>query len=562
MTKLNFDVRNFTNHEREKLAWRVHNSKDFKLPGLHAWNYEPCRKHRNGWIKEDTDSDGNTTTTQMTGPNPMCSKCGIEFMQHQRLAVAWMYLKKKGLLADTPGVGKTFSAIGLLAMLYQTGEIPEKGKAIIIPRAPALHQWRDQMFRAMPGLEDRLLLLDSSYNAAERKQLYLSDWDVLLIGPEMLRNDADIIEKLGKLSLVITDDIDQLRNPESITSYKVDRLGRSADRYFIMTGSPLQKRLPELHAVLDAVGGDRLLGDRDAFVKRHVSYATTTEEDQYGRQQSVTKIDGYRGLDEVKKRISPLVLRRTADDVTDAKMPNVVVSDVFLDLYPAQRKKYAELQKSVLKILKEDGTEQIKHVEAIAKLHYGASICAGLASLGEVDGPNTSVKYDWTMEQISEGGSLEDEKVVIFANLRTSIETMQKRLDHRGIKYVTVWGKEPNKQVRAQAQKQFWEDPGTRVLLGTRAIEQSLNLQVSRHLINIDMILNPERMTQLAGRIRRFGSEHSRVFVHNLLTSNTHEERFLPLLEREAALSSYIWEEKSALFKELTSVEMLRLITG
>jgi SNF2 family DNA or RNA helicase len=113
-----------------------------------------------------------------------------------------------------------------------------------------------------------------------------------------------------------------------------------------------------------------------------------------------------------------------------------------------------------------------------------------------------------------------------------------------------------------RSQEQFWDDPETRVLIGTRAIEQSLNLQVSRHLINVDMILNPERMTQLAGRIRRMGSEHSRVFVHNLLTIDTQEERWLPLLEKEAALASFIWEEKNQLFKELSSVDMLRLITG
>lgn len=564
MSELKFDVRKFDGKTRETLAWKVRNSEDFKLPRLRYWNYDPCRRHRSGWEEEQYDAATDTISmvTVKGRPNPKCPDCGIEFMQHQRLAVAWMYLKKKGLLADTPGVGKTFSAIGLLAMLYETGEIPANGKAVFIPRAPALHQWKKQMLRAMPYLQQRLLLVDGKYTKDQRKSLYLGDWDVLLIGPEMYRNDYETIEKLGNLGLMITDDVDQLRNPDTSTSYSLDRLGRKADRYFIMTGSPLQKRLPELHAVLDGVGGDLLLGARDAFVKRHVRYESSYSKDQYGREQKETRVAGYKGLDTVKKRIAPLVLRRTAEDITDARFPSVVVDDVFLDLYPAQRAKYKELQNDVLNILREDGTEQQKRIQAIAKLHYGSSICAGLSTLGEADAPNSSVKFDWTVNSIAPGGALEDEKVVVFANLRASIRTLQNRFDNMGIKYVTVWGEESSKEARMHAQEQFWEDGETRVLLGTRAIEQSLNLQVARHLINVDLILNPERMTQLAGRIRRFGSEYNRVFVHNLLTNNTQEERFLPLLEREAALASFIWEENNALFKPLSSLEMMRMITG
>lgn len=564
MTRLKFDVRNFDNSAREKLAWKVRNSKDFNLPKMRYWNYAPCRKHRNGWEEEKYDAKTDTVQKILVRgrPNPQCHNCGIDLMEHQRLAVAWMYMKKKGLLADTPGVGKTFAAIGLLSMLYETGEIPTNGKAIIIPRAPALYQWYKQMVRAMPIMKDRLLLVDGKYSKEKRKELYLSDWDVLLIGPEMYRNDYQVLEKLGTLGLMLTDDVDQLRNPETSTSYAIDRLGRAADRYFIMTGSPLQKRLPELHSVLDGVGGDRVLGSRDAFERQHVRYTTTTTTDQYGRESKESKISGYRGLDTVKRRIAPLVLRRTSNDITDAKFPDIVVDDVFLELYRPQRRAYKELQNDVVRILKADGTEQEKRIQAIAKLHYGSSICAGLATLGEEDGPNTSVKFDWVINTISEGGSLEDEKVVVFVNLRASVEALQKRLDNVGIKYVTVWGKEPDKAARMRAQEEFWNNDDVRVLIGTRAIEQSLNLQVARHLINVDMILNPERMTQLAGRIRRYGSEYSRVFVHNLLTNDTHEERYLPLLEREAALSSFIWEEKNQLFKELSSVEMLRMITG
>lgn len=460
----------------------------------------------------------------------------------------------------TRNSGKTTSAGGLLAMLKQTGELgitrDSVGRAIIVPRSPALHQWYDELLRMIPGLN--VAIAEGSQK--KRKNLYQQPWEVLLIGPDMLRNDYELLKKFP-LSLVLTDDIDQLRNPETLTSYTLDKLGNSSDRYVIMTGTPLQKRLPELHAILDGIGGLALLGPLTAFVKSHVRYATVNTEDAQGNVTSKQQIVGYRNLDTVKRRIAPLVLRRTAADLVDVTLPTIITDDVMLELYPKQKAKYKELQKGVIQILKEEGT-QTKHVAAIAKLHYGSAICAGLTALGEEDGPRTSVKLDWVIDKVSEGGDLGDEKVVIFANLKLTVRALQKRLAAEGIKFVTVWGEETNKMVRRAAQEQFWEDPECRVLIGTRAIEQSLNLQVSRHLINIDMILNPARMEQLAGRIRRDGSAYQHVFVHNLLTVGTQEERYLPLLEREAALSSHIWDENSELFQALDAQALLRLISG
>jgi SNF2 family DNA or RNA helicase len=166
------------------------------------------------------------------------------------------------------------------------------------------------------------------------------------------------------------------------------------------------------------------------------------------------------------------------------------------------------------------------------------------------------------MEKIGEDGDLGEEKVVIFANLKNTVRALQDRLRTEGIGFVTVWGEEANKSKRAESQERFWQDPKCRVLIGTRAIEQSLNLQVARHLINVDMILNPARMEQLAGRIRRDGSAYQHVFVHNLLAADTQEQRYMAMIEREAALSSHVWDENSELFKALSPLDLLHLISG
>lgn len=445
---------------------------------------------------------------------------------------------------------------GLLALMVETGELGQSrdavGRAIIVPRSPALLQWRDELQRMVPGLQVSVAIGTKE----QRTRIYQEPWDVLLIGPEMLTRtggEADVLKNF-KLSLFVTDDIDSLRNPDTNTSYWCDRLGRAADRYVITSATPLQKRLMELHAVLDGLDGVlSVLGSRKTFEKMHVKKNTIN-----GKEV----ITGYRDVARIKRKIAPYVMRKTAKDISDVTLPTIISDDIMLELYPQQRRKYKELQKGIVALLKEDGNTEIKHTTALSKLHYGAAICAGLSNLGEEDGPASSVKFDWIMDKLGEDGDLEGEKVVIFANLKESVRALQRRLTKAGIGFVTVWGENKSKEDRRNAQEKFWNDPECKVLLGTRAIEQSLNLQVARHLINVDMILNPARMEQLAGRIRRDGSAYQHVYVHNLLAVNTQEERYLPMLERESALADFIWDDNSQLFKALQPHELLRLISG
>lgn len=551
-----WDVRNLDLDVPEKLALKIKALSKYKLPKLDCWNYGPCPIHEAGW----TNDDGELVVGK---PNPHCRHCGIVFRDHQTVSIAWLYYKKKGLLADLMGTGKTVSAAGLVAMLKDSGELGYTkdvfdpmgsiGRAIIVPRAPALTQWRDQLLRMIPNLN--ILVADG--HKAKRHQDYLTDWEVLLIGPETYRNDCDLLERFD-IDLLLTDDIDPLRNRDTDTSRVLDRLGMRTNRYVIMTGTPLQKRLPELHATLDGLGAVNTLGTLEPFKKRYMNIETKTFWDPQRGRDTVDRIVSYKNLKELKKKIYPYFMRRTAKDISDSSMPAVQAQDVYLKLYPQQRKKYEELRKGVVKILKAEGTE-VKHTTALTQLHYGQAICDGLAVLGEEDKPRTSVKMDWILQQVTDGDFL-DEKVVVFSKYKPGVRALQARFDAAGIGYETIWGEVPSKKARKESQDRFWDDPNCRVLIGTQAIEQSLNLQVARHLINMDVILNQARMEQLAGRVRRDGSKFGTVYVHNLLTLGTQEEKYMPLLEKEAALAGHIWDDKSELFDALSALELLRLI--
>lgn len=531
---------------REAAAAKVKTASDFTLPKLRAWNSSPCRAHRR-WENPDT---GEMVENK---PKPGCQKCGIIPRKHQRIGITWLFLKYRALLADSVGTGKTIHGAGLIAMLKETGELNYPStRVIVIAKAQAVLQWVEELRRMLPSV----VSIAAVGSRAQREDLYAGAWEVVVIGPEMLLRDWEIFRLHFGLAAVIVDDVDALRNPSTQTAFAIKKLAEKSPRYVAMTGTPLQKKLIEMYGVLGPMGAYEIFGSRPAFERRYIEKKTTTLYLRNGQRRDKEEIVAYKNLDEFKAKIAPVVLRRTADDIDDVDLPKIMPHSVWLEMHPEQKKLYAQLQKDT-KAAKKDATK----FQAISSLHQAQKITAGLSTLGYPDGPGMSIKLDWIMSNVVEG-DLSGEKVVIFGMLKSTIEALQARLHGAGVHYVTIWGNESNKALRQERISSFRSEKGARLLLGTSAIEQSINLQVARHLVNIDQIPNPARMTQLSGRIRRDGSAYKSVYVHNLLIANTHEERYIKLLEREQALADYVWEEQSELFEALTPLQLMSLITG
>lgn len=517
---------------------------------LRLFNSSPCEEH-----------------AHLEDPDPLCRRCGIKLRRHQRVGIMWLWLKRCALIADPVGSGKSAQVGGLFAVLAQTGElggIPQRGRAIVICEPSAMRQWQRELRRMVPSLVCEL----AEGTRVQRSDRYASPWDVLIIGHQMVLRDVDLLLRLG-VSTLIVDDVDPLRHSETKTAGAIKRLGcdnSSCDRIVLLNATPLQKRLLELYDTLSQIGAtgrDGILGRRDTFERRYLIkepvnfYAN-------GKVRTTMQVTGHRNLGEFQGLIAPLVLRRSISQIDDVELPALQPEDVWLELHPRQRERYAELQQGVLTVLAEQGAS-VKNVTALTKILYARQICEGLTTLGDPDGPGTSVKFDWIMDRLTgdwSGETEEDpgEKVVVFVHYKDGLRALSERMKNNGVGHVLVWGEERRPKFRDAALEQFREDPSCRVLLGTSAIEKSLNLQVARHLVNVDQLPNPARMTQLSGRIRRQGSRFRTVYVHNLLTTDTHEERALALLQTEAALASSVWQEEDALFGSMTPVQLLQLI--
>ena len=73
---------------------------------------------------------------------------------------------------------------------------------------------------------------------------------------------------------------------------------------------------------------------------------------------------------------------------------------------------------------------------------------------------------------------------------------------------------------------------GVRLLLGTDAASEGLNLQRLGTLINLDLPWNPSRLEQRKGRIQRIGQVRSEVDIYNMRYANSVEDRVRQLLSQ------------------------------
>lgn len=536
------DVRDLSVQARFRAADKIQTLPDFDLPELTWFNNKPCDRHA-------TLAEG---LRQLPSP---CRRCGIKFRRHQRVGIAWLYMRGHGLIADQVGLGKTGQAAGLLAVIKQNGELSDGRRVVVVCRPAAIDQWVAELHRFLP----RMTTIDNTGVRAKRIEKYVARWDILVTGYQMLLRDHEHLDHF-KLGAFVIDDVDSLRHRKNQSAAAIKRIARASSRVIILNATPLQKKLLEMHSMLEPVGGYTVFGSETSFRRTYErTELVTVYNKSLGREVVTKKTIGYKNVDDFIARIRPMVLRRTAAMVADdIDRPEISPPhDIYLDLYPAQKAKYDELRTGVLKIIKAEGTK-VKRTAAASRFVYGAMICAGLATLGQEDLPGTSVKLDWVVEALT--GDLADEKVVVFANFTNTVAALQARLDTAGVGNAVIWGRDNRQSARAEAKRRFWDDPDCRVLIGTSAIEASLNLQVARHIINMDQLLNPARMQQIVGRIARDGSAHAEVFVHNLLARGTQEEHYIDALRTEQALSDVVWGESNQLFEALSPMQLLMLI--
>jgi len=142
-------------------------------------------------------------------------------------------------------------------------------------------------------------------------------------------------------------------------------------------------------------------------------------------------------------------------------------------------------------------------------------------------------KFD-KLREIVRDPAFRDEKLLIFTEHRDTLDFIVRRLEGLGFggQVARIHGGMDYRE-RQRNIEEFRKPAsagGATYMVCTDAAAEGVNLQFCWIMVNYDVPWNPARLEQRMGRIHRYGQKRDKVFILNLLASNTREGRVLKTL--------------------------------
>jgi hypothetical protein len=437
----------------------------------------------------------------------------VPLFPYQREGMLHLAFTERALLADEMGLGKTIQAISACALLHRLGQAR---RALIVTPASLKTEWEEQI-RKFTTLDYRLVFGGKS----RRLQIYdATDAPFFtIVNYEQMVPDALDVNARLKPDIVVLDEAQRIKNWSTKTAQAVKRL---RSRYaFVLTGTPIENRIDELHSLMDflnpGVLGPLFRFNRDFY-----------ELDEKGRPI------GCRNLDVLHQRVKPFMLRRRKADV-ETEIPERTDHNHFVPLSDLQRENYGAHEQQVLRLVNIALRRPLTRQEQ-EKLQRELAMMRMICDTNYILDPDdrTCPKLG-ELERLLEESCENDAKVLVFSEWERMLELVRDLCERRDVGHAWHTGSVPQQRRRAEINA-FKEDPRCRVFLSTDSGATGLNLQTASVVINCDLPWNPAKLEQ---RIARAWRKHQTrpVTVFNLISENTIEHRMLETLALKQALA-------------------------
>jgi SNF2 family DNA or RNA helicase len=256
----------------------------------------------------------------------------MDFLRHplypyQQEGVLHLAFNERSLLADDMGLGKTVEAIGACELLRQTRNVE---RVLVVCPVSLKTEWEEQIsrFSKMPSRTIWGL-------RPARLKMYRKSSFFYLCNYEQIRSDVRDINRILAPDIVILDEAQRIKNWQTKTAKSVKQL--SSPYAFVLTGTPLENRIDELYSIVEFLN-PRIFGPLFRFNREFY------ELDEKGRPA------GYKNLEEMHRRIRPILLRRRKDEVEE-QLPGRTVNNYFVNMEKEQRARYDEYRDRVARLL-------------------------------------------------------------------------------------------------------------------------------------------------------------------------------------------------------------------
>jgi superfamily II DNA or RNA helicase len=457
---------------------------------------------------------------------------GIETFWYQVETVRKVLKQFRGrvLLADEVGLGKTVEA-GMVLKEYLLRGIIDS--VLVLVPASLVGQWREE-------LETKF---DISC-ATTQDALLRSDpgrfWNhkYLIASLALARRSEHAARLIGRsFDLVIVDEAHHLRDRSSQSYKLVDALNKRF--LLLLSATPVQNDLTELYNVLTLLKP----GIFKTLKEFRAAYMTP------GKPRQPANPERLRAL------MRDAMVRNTRA-VVALKLPRRHAVTIRVDGAEGERAAYQELATAARTLAAEGSVGSglaLQHLLGAAGSSPGAAAAAVRRFADRhSDAPRWyALAQRWaSVANSGKGAALlellrrnPEEKKLVFVHYRETLAHIADLLAREGLAFARFEGglSGPDKDAAVAAFRE-----SVPVLLCTESGGEGRNIQFCNTLINFDVPWNPMAIEQRIGRIDRIGQQRE-VFVFNLVTRDTLEERILQLLDQKISMFELVVGEVGAI---------------
>jgi superfamily II DNA or RNA helicase len=422
----------------------------------------------------------------------------------------------RALIGDDMGLGKTVQAIAAMEILARHFGV---ARVLVICPTSLKYQWQAEITR-FSGRHGESAARVISGGRAQRQDDYHLDDFCKITNYEKLKPDLDLIAAWAP-DLVIVDEAQRVKNWNTIAARALKRIDSSYA--IVLTGTPLENKLEELISIVQFVDQHRL-GPTWKLLHEH------QVKDEGGR------VTGYTGLEKIGQTLAPIMIRRRKSEVLK-QLPDRLDQNLLVPMTEMQMRYHQENADVVAKIV-----QRWRRTRFLSEKDQRRLTCA-------LQNMRMSCNSTYLLDQETDHGVKADElgalfddlfaepkaKAVVFSQWTRTHDIVIRRLEARGLGYVSFHGGVPSEKRPALVER-FRDDPECRVFLSTDAGSTGLNLQRASTLVNMDLPWNPAVLEQRIARIHRIGQAQP-VRVINFVAKGTIEEGMLSVLAFKRSLS-------------------------
>uniref|UniRef100_A0A8C4I768 SWI/SNF related BAF chromatin remodeling complex subunit ATPase 2 n=1 Tax=Dicentrarchus labrax TaxID=13489 RepID=A0A8C4I768_DICLA len=455
-----------------------------------------------------------------------------------------------GILADEMGLGKTIQTIALITYLMEYKRL--NGPFLIIVPLSTLSNWVYELDKWAPSVVKIAYKGTPALRRGFVPQLRSGKFNVLLTTYEYIIKDKQILAKI-RWKYMIVDEGHRMKNHHCKLT-QVLNTHYVAPRRLLLTGTPLQNKLPELWALLNFLLPTIFKSCSTFEQWFNAPFAMTGERVDLNEEETILIIR------RLHKVLRPFLLRRLKKEV-ESQLPEKVEYVIKCDMSAIQKVLYRHMQKGILLT---DGSEKDKKTRQVISFIYVINFSQGKGGAKTLMNTIMQLKkicnHPYMFQHIEESfaehlgypngiisghdlyrasGKFElldrilpklqatNHRVLLFCQMTSLMTIMEDYFSYRNFQYLRLDGTTKSED-RATLLKKFNEEGSQYFifLLSTRAGGLGLNLQAADTVVIFDSDWNPHQDLQAQDRAHRIGQQNE-VRVLRLCTVNSVEEKIL-----------------------------------